>query len=607
MEEFKLGKYAKEGAKLLRDVTAEFNRLELDTSALPKTFPDDDGKIKLVFVGQYSAGKSSLIKMLTGENVAIGAAITTQTSTPYEWNGLEIIDTPGIHTELRPDHDKITYEQINHAALLIFVITNEGFSQRMGDHFRELAINQKRAANMVLVVNKMDRTARGNVPEQQKIICADLKKVTTPYEPQDLYLSFTDTESYFKVFQETDERRKTRRLERSGREIFISNLNRFVAEKGVLQKINLPLNTIADILRSLINSIDNEKNNAVVVFKESFEHRKNLVLDGKAQCLREVKDLLNRFKNDVGTIGRKAADAAINSGDRENAQTILAQANEQVATVVEKYSNRLNECMSLAFSNVGTELINYENSPFIQQVNHNMSEQVATEIKFGKALPGGALAALGALTARYGAQIAAPYAVVATKTITQVVPSQFNAIFGKIVNWGSTAGLTSLGVPAGYSKVAGSVLGEGAESLGIFTETVTKVVPLPPTATNKIAQFVSNNAAKIGTVIGILGVAWSAYSLYSDNEQQRENEIKQRQIREEIIARFNETAEDTAAQMFDNAQKWIAQNIDPTLKNFNDAIKKIEDDKQKSITLKTKLSEFLERAENLIDDIQQIN
>ena len=228
MEEFQLSKFTKEGAQLLREVTEEFNRLGLDTSKLPKTFPDDNDKIKLVFVGQYSAGKSSIIKMLTSAEVEIGAAITTQTSTPYEWNGLEIIDTPGIHTELRPDHDEITYDQINHAALLIFVITNEGFSQRMGRHFRLLAIEGKRAANMVLVVNKMDRTTLGNVLKQQQIIYEDLKKVTAPYDPNDLYISFVDTASYFKAMKETDERRKNKRLEQSGHDTFIANLNRFV-------------------------------------------------------------------------------------------------------------------------------------------------------------------------------------------------------------------------------------------------------------------------------------------------------------------------------------------------------------------------------------------
>ena len=58
MKEFQLSKFTKEGEELLRGVTEEFNRLGIDSSRLPKTFPDDSGKIKLVFVGQYSAVKT---------------------------------------------------------------------------------------------------------------------------------------------------------------------------------------------------------------------------------------------------------------------------------------------------------------------------------------------------------------------------------------------------------------------------------------------------------------------------------------------------------------------------------------------------------------------
>ena len=68
--------------------------------------PENNEKIHLVFVGQYSAGKSSIISMLTGRrDIKIGEGITTQKVTKYDWNGIEVIDTPGIHTELRPDHD----------------------------------------------------------------------------------------------------------------------------------------------------------------------------------------------------------------------------------------------------------------------------------------------------------------------------------------------------------------------------------------------------------------------------------------------------------------------------------------------------------------------
>ena len=140
--------------------------------------------IRLVFAGQYSAGKSSILKMLTGRaDIAIGADITTQQAHTYDWNGIEVVDTPGIHTQLRPDHDEISYDAIASADMLVFVVTNELFDSYMADHFRKLAIDKDKAGEMILVVNKMDRTAEGNTGEQQNIIREDLKKVLEPYTP----------------------------------------------------------------------------------------------------------------------------------------------------------------------------------------------------------------------------------------------------------------------------------------------------------------------------------------------------------------------------------------------------------------------------------------
>ena len=137
-----------------------------------------DRPIKLVFAGQYSAGKSSIVKMLTGnEDIAIGAAITTQNTNSYMWNGIEVVDTPGIHTQLRPDHDAISYDAITSADMLVFVITNELFDDHIAKHFRNLAIDKDKAGEMLLVVNKMERTSLGNVQEQQEIIREDLRKV----------------------------------------------------------------------------------------------------------------------------------------------------------------------------------------------------------------------------------------------------------------------------------------------------------------------------------------------------------------------------------------------------------------------------------------------
>ena len=195
---FQISEYTKQ-------IEALTNRAEVAFSAVGKKIELDNQRdtIRLVFAGQYSAGKSSIIKMLTGRNdIAIGAGITTQQTHTYDWKGIEVIDTPGIHTELRPDHDKISYDAIASADMLVFVITNELFDSFLADHVRKLAIDRDKAGEMILVVNKMERAGDGNTPDQQDIIREDLRKVIDPYTPEQLNLCFLDAESYLESEKE---------------------------------------------------------------------------------------------------------------------------------------------------------------------------------------------------------------------------------------------------------------------------------------------------------------------------------------------------------------------------------------------------------------------
>ena len=94
--------------------------------------------------------------MLTGRNdIAVGAGITTEQTSSYEWNGIVITDTPGIHTEQRPDHDEISYRAIAGADILVFTVTSQMFDSNIAAHFRKLAIDKDKANEMILVVNKM--------------------------------------------------------------------------------------------------------------------------------------------------------------------------------------------------------------------------------------------------------------------------------------------------------------------------------------------------------------------------------------------------------------------------------------------------------------------
>lgn len=172
---------------------------------LPAEQSDSENTISLVFAGQYSAGKSSLIRALTGrDDIATGAGITTDQVHHYEWHGITITDTPGIHTSIRPDHDATSYAAISQADLLVFVITNELFDSHIAENYRRLTIDHEKAYESILVVNKMNRHYLGNTPESRDIIAGALRQALQPFTPEQLRVTFTDAVSALEAEEETD-------------------------------------------------------------------------------------------------------------------------------------------------------------------------------------------------------------------------------------------------------------------------------------------------------------------------------------------------------------------------------------------------------------------
>ena len=341
MAEFQLEEFAQRGSQLLARTRGVFDRYRdlIDKiSTLPPTMQPSDGAVKLVFVGQYSSGKSSLIKMLSGIDTKIGAAITTDKATAYPWGDLEIVDTPGIETGLRADHDERAYYEIDHAALLIFVVTNEGFDDYMGNHFRKLAVDQKRGRNMVLVVNKMDRAPLGNVPEQQKVIADDLRKVIAPYSTDDLYLSFVAAEMYLEGLDEDDPELRDIYFEQSGHDRFVENLNAFVASRGVLSKVQAPLETLRKAITNVIGDsgkmIDDTDLDAV---EEILRRKRQEINEGKRRIGNTIERLAGTCANKIRAEGSTLA-SEIEPGLSEE------ELNRKLESAQQRSDDYINEC-----------------------------------------------------------------------------------------------------------------------------------------------------------------------------------------------------------------------------------------------------------------------
>ena len=136
-------------------VKSHANKLESELAKYRKK-----SKLEIAFIGEYSAGKSTIISALTrNDNIAIGADVTTDKVSIYKWGNVTLVDTPGIKAGYE-EHDKITLDYINKADLLVYVImASKGFTASTAADFKKLILDDNRVAKTMLVMN---RSSEGN-------------------------------------------------------------------------------------------------------------------------------------------------------------------------------------------------------------------------------------------------------------------------------------------------------------------------------------------------------------------------------------------------------------------------------------------------------------
>ena len=329
-------------------------------------------RVRIVFAGQYSAGKSSIIKMITGDDtVATGAKITTQETHTYEWNGLEIVDTPGVHTSLRPDHDEISYKAIASADILVFVVTNELFDSYMADHFRRLAIDKDKAGEMILVVNKMDRAAAGNTPEQHEVVREALRPVLAPYTPEQLHLSFLDAQSYLDSLEEREEDPELadELLARSGYAEFIETLNQFVEEKALTSKLTTDLYVLDNELDKAISDLTPGSEDADIdMLEENLKQQRHLLIDARSRMQREVQDIFSDASTQIRGMGLDAAALVDSNITKEELEESVGQYGKSAEELIEKTRTAADDHVHSCFLELGQSFVDMEATEFNQNL-----------------------------------------------------------------------------------------------------------------------------------------------------------------------------------------------------------------------------------------------
>lgn len=359
--------YAKRLNQLKQDMYKVFSVMEY-----PYKEPEDNEKIHLVFVGQYSAGKSSILSMLTGrKDIKIGEGITTQQVTKYDWNGIEVIDTPGIHTELRPDHDAIAYEAIASADLLVYVVSNELFDSHLGEKFRDVAINKDKAGEMILVVNKMCRTAKGNIPSQQEVIkrADGLADVLEPYTPESLNISFLDAESYLDSLEVEDPELVSDLRKRSGYDEFIETLNNFIKEKAISSKLTTSLYQMdSEITKAMSRIESSQKDIDIRALEENFRQQGYLLMEGRDSIRQEVSSIYMNVSAKIKELGIEAANLVDSDCNSTEVEVALAEKVAEAKVLIENVENQVKSTLERKLNELSLTIESLENSEFSREL-----------------------------------------------------------------------------------------------------------------------------------------------------------------------------------------------------------------------------------------------
>lgn len=221
-----------------------------------------DEDIIIAFIGQYSAGKSTIISALTGNrNIKINANIATEKAKRYKWvDQITLVDTPGLHTENK-HHDLEAEKAINNSNMLIYCITNELFDEVSIVDYKKWVYDRGYKDKMFLVVNKMSRET-GDFEELVVNYTESINEALKPYSLQDVRYNFIDARDYLDGTLDPD---LEELVKLSRFKDFTSNLNEFIDEKGLLAKLDTPIKVIINSIDSTLNSLSGKETDQYLI------------------------------------------------------------------------------------------------------------------------------------------------------------------------------------------------------------------------------------------------------------------------------------------------------------------------------------------------------
>ncbi|ELI7901187.1 TPA: LeoA/HP0731 family dynamin-like GTPase [Yersinia enterocolitica] len=531
-------------------------------------FDIDFAPLNLVFAGQYSAGKSSLIKMLTGiERIKIGSGVTTDVVTQYQHKSINIWDTPGILAGECEQHDAKALEAISKADLLVYVITNELFDDVVGAAFRNLCFSQGRAKEMMIVINKFESDS---ADKETKIL--GITQVLEPKIPEDFPIVFTDAQSFFDALDEEDEQERQELLALSNAEGLTKAIDGFVAQCGLCARLTTPLQQLQNKLESKIDELtisDPLQKGLVSLLTQN----KRVFQANRRDLLKKVGAHLDKLNGQIVEQGNQLADAL--GGEQEEFEKIQDSSTYECERLINSTLEDLQVTVNESLSDLEAELVELANTPASSKINEALeaAKNFNPEAEQGK-----------------------------VGSVAKDDPLKLNSALSQSMVKSAEKGFSFLAKSAvgdvsktGLNSVSGSTLHNAVKEIGGFFGYKFKSWEAV-----KIADKIGKGAKFLGPAMAIFGVGMQMYDDYQQSEHAK-NILK---IKRDIRKNFKEYSDAVCRSIDAQLKTLLDAGFDLPITNIDEALHEIRSQAEGKSDSVNALRAQLDEVKNLREEIQ---
>jgi small GTP-binding protein len=367
------GNLFKESSAAARELGVELRGIlaELDSSVaqplLDRLSLEAHPTPLLVFTGQYSSGKSTLIEALTDRafGVAIGPGVTTDEATEYDWDGdVILVDTPGVHAG-RPHHDERAEQALQSADLVLFAVTVELFDDILVAHLRDVLGRLGKTRQTLIVVTK----AGTMPPPAPGVREAAINEALGPFD-QVPWVE-CDAQYYLDGLELADSDRTdaTAFIAASGLANVASLINHFASQQGELGRLSQPLQLLLAISLEASAALTDDPNEQaalkVLARQRSALSKKRIHLESllgarSAQFRADAVRGATRFADSIER-DEQAGPAALTDAVLDGHMATL---NGSLGAALERFEDAVRHVLEVQFDDLASEVLEIESSPY---------------------------------------------------------------------------------------------------------------------------------------------------------------------------------------------------------------------------------------------------